>query len=473
MPSAVCWRARASRSPSVPPPRPGYSHALRLPSTATATTTNGSAASGSATDTVLAPNLTISKVGDPAIVNATDPVHFTITVGNTGAGTAYNVNLSDPLPASANLNWTIQAGDAGTISGGTLSDAIGSLASGASVTIHVSAVTPAGYIATLNNTATASSSNNQPGERRRSATDTVAPLADLAITIVGSRYTPVTPLTYTVTVTNNGPTNAVGASVADMIPAALTGVTWTSSTTGSASVSSGSSGSGDSLTAMVNIPAGPGNSVVFVETGLAPCWCSAPAELDNTATVTPPSGLTDPNMANNSATDSETLYVGQNPITVNSAGDDPSGPSAGTVTLRDAINAVDAGTADSIHFNIPTTDPGYDGTTEVWTITLAADLPALDKPVFIDGSTQPGGAVEVNGNNSSMLDDNTIVNPQGRAVHRRHGDCGKRRHLERVVHFRCGRLEYREQLRQRGRVRQFPRRRFHHRVRLRHRPLPR
>ena len=90
-------------------------------------------------------------------------------------------------------------------------------------------------------------------------------------------------------------------------------------------------------------------------------------------------------------------------FTVNSAGDDPSGSTAGVVTLRDAINAVNsdvndqAGSPDVINFNISGTPA----------IALATDLPALTKPVTIDGSTQAG--VTVNGNNFAMLVDNTAA----------------------------------------------------------------
>jgi uncharacterized repeat protein (TIGR01451 family) len=121
----------------------GYSATLE--NTATATPTNGAPASGSGMETVLAPHLTITKSGNGTI-NSSDTARFTITVSNTGAGTAYSVSLNDPLPDSAHLTWT---SDAGTIGGGTLTDAVGSLAAGGSVTIHVSAVTPAAYSATL------------------------------------------------------------------------------------------------------------------------------------------------------------------------------------------------------------------------------------------------------------------------------------------------------------------------------------
>src|SRR5208337_3914732 len=72
-------------------------------------------------------------------------------------------------------------------------------------------------------------------------------------------------------------------------------------------------------------------------------------------------------------------------FTVNSAAD-PSGPTPDSVTLRDAINKVNndptdvASNPDVIKFAISGTP----------TITLAADLPALTAPVFIDGESQPG-----------------------------------------------------------------------------------
>src|SRR5262249_59727462 len=72
-------------------------------------------------------------------------------------------------------------------------------------------------------------------------------------------YTPGTSVTYTITVTNGGPSDTVRATVADTIPATLTGVTWTSATTGGASVGSGGSGAGNSLAAAVSIPAGAGH----------------------------------------------------------------------------------------------------------------------------------------------------------------------------------------------------------------------
>ena len=111
-------------------------------------------------------------------------------------------------------------------------------------------------------------------------------------------------ITYTITVTNNGPSNAVGATVADTIPASITGVSWTTSTTGSASVTAGATGSGNSLASTVSIAAGAGNSVIFTVSGtVAP---ATTGNLVNTATVTTPPGTTDSNPNNNTSTDTDT-----------------------------------------------------------------------------------------------------------------------------------------------------------------------
>ena len=64
-------------------------------------------------------------------------------------------------------------------------------------------------------------------------------------------------------------------------------------------------------------------------------------------------------------------------------------------SLRWAIGQVDADTTDTaaspdqIQFQIPTSDPGYDATTGVWTIAPATALPTVARPVVIDGYTQP------------------------------------------------------------------------------------
>jgi hypothetical protein len=85
-------------------------------------------------------------------------------------------------------------------------------------------------------------------------------------------------------------------------------------------------------------------------------------------------------------------------------------PGAATGTLRQAIVDADAaatGTAanpDLIQFNIPTTDPGYNGTTEAFTIQPLSALPTVTDIVVLDGYTQPGASP-----NTLAIGDNAVL----------------------------------------------------------------
>jgi hypothetical protein len=81
---------------------------------------------------------------------------------------------------------------------------------------------------------------------------------------------------------------------------------------------------------------------------------------------------------------------------------------SGVGSLRGAIQAAPS----LINFNIPTTDPGYNSSTGVFTITLSANLgalPGVTTPVVIDGTSQPGYSahpvIEINGANAGANKD--------------------------------------------------------------------
>ena len=93
-------------------------------------------------------------------------------------------------------------------------------------------------------------------------------------------------------------------------------------------------------------------------------------------------------------------------LTVNSTADTVD-PGDGILTLREAILEANANpngaTPDEIHFNIPTTDPGYDAGTGAYSIRPSSSLPDINDPILIDGWTQPGWAnrpiIELDGTN--------------------------------------------------------------------------
>src|SRR5207253_2777163 len=92
-----------------------------------------------------------------------------------------------------------------------------------------------------------------------------------------------------------------GATVADTFPAVLTNVTWTCSATPSSSCGA-TSGSGD-INTTVNLAPGAVATFVVGTTLNA----SASGALSNTATVTAPGGITETDLSNNTATDTDMI----------------------------------------------------------------------------------------------------------------------------------------------------------------------
>jgi CSLREA domain-containing protein len=70
----------------------------------------------------------------------------------------------------------------------------------------------------------------------------------------------------------------------------------------------------------------------------------------------------------------------------------------GACSLRGAITAANATTAsDTIAFNIPQSDPGFQTATQSWLILVPTiQLPRLEQAVVIDGYTQPGAVANTN-----------------------------------------------------------------------------
>lgn len=112
-------------------------------------------------------------------------------------------------------------------------------------------------------------------------------------------------LVYTVVVSNNGPDDAVGATVSDNFPAGLD-CDWTCSASAGSSCGAGPSVGDISDSADL---ADGGNATYSATCDVDP---GASGTLLNTATVAPPAGTDDPNPANNSASDS--TDVNQAPV---------------------------------------------------------------------------------------------------------------------------------------------------------------
>ncbi len=91
-------------------------------------------------------------------------------------------------------------------------------------------------------------------------------------------------VTYTISVTNAGPSDALGVTVSDPKPGQITSWTWTCSTTGGATCNASGFPITTDFSDTVNMPAGSTITYMVVATIAS----SATGDLTNTVSVTPP-----------------------------------------------------------------------------------------------------------------------------------------------------------------------------------------
>jgi len=251
----------------------------------------------------LSADLSITKTDGVATATPGGSTTYTITASNAGPDGVTGATVADTFPASLTCTWTCVGAGGGTCTAagaGNINDMV-NLPAGGSATYTASCTIAASATGSLVNTATVSSSITDPAPGNNSATDTdsLTPMADLAITKTDgvATATPGGSVTYTITASNAGPSDAPGSTVADTFPASLT-CTWTCVGAGGGTCTAAGAGN---INDMVNLPAG-GSATYTASCAIA---ASATGSLANTATVT--ASITDPAPGNNSATDTDTL----------------------------------------------------------------------------------------------------------------------------------------------------------------------
>ena len=269
----------------------------------------------------LSADLSVTMTDSPDPVTVGNNLTYTIIVTNNGPDAATDVNVMDALPAGVTfvsatfINGATQGNC--TQAGGVVSCDPGNLAVNASatVTIVVRPTTPD----MLSNTASVTSSVSDPNPANNTTpavmTTVNAPpaSADLSITKTAAPN-PVTvgdDLTYTITVTNNGPDAATGVNVMDALPAGVTFVSATA-TQGSCAQAGGvvscdlgtlAAGNAGAMQRMVrrgrSVPVRARKRQVNPSTATITIIVrpTAPDTLSNVANVT--SNVSDPNPANN------------------------------------------------------------------------------------------------------------------------------------------------------------------------------
>ncbi len=271
--------------------------------------TNNSATAADVVATATQADLIMTNAASPTSVAAGSNVTYTQGVTNKGPAAATSgMTITEITPPNTTFvsmtppaGWTCgtlpPAGGTGTI---TCTDGSALAVNGNAnfaLVLQVGSQTPSGT--NITDTVTATAANVVPSLTTNTASATVvvanANSADMAIVKTGTPnpVTEGTPLTYTLTVTNNGPASATNVTVTDTLPSVVTYLS-TSTTQGSCSEAGGT------VSCLLGTMANAATATVSILT-----LPGTPGTVSNTATVA--ADQTDPNLTNNTSTQSETI----------------------------------------------------------------------------------------------------------------------------------------------------------------------
>lgn len=319
-------------------------------------------------------DLAVTKTG-PASAISGNTITYTMTATNNGPSDAINVQVSDDIPdgirvISATLNGTAvtvpsSASDTTASNPDNIVFSVGSLASGASnnTIIIVAAILPATAAGSLINSAVISTTDSATVEtpnnnNSASFTTTLTSQNDVAITKTGPTSVAAgTQVTYTLNVTNNGPSTATSVVVNDPLPS---NVSFVSGTSLIGSTTAGTVGAGSNNSATVTIPTlNPGETAVVTIRGLVSA--TATGTLSNTATVT----ATNDSNANNNTSSAVSTNI--------------TAPITAAISGRIYVDSDFSNTAQ-------TTEPGISGLTVTLTGTVTSTGAAVSRTATTDAS---------------------------------------------------------------------------------------
>ena len=321
--------------------------------------------------TVSSADLGVTKVNaGPGTAVAGTPFSYTITVTNNGPDTAISVALTDTLPPNTtftSLNQDTGPTANGSVppvgSSGTVTCGFASLPNGTSAQFTLTIT--AGNTASVSNTATVSASEFDPNSNNNSATatTTITPSADMTITKSGpATITQGTDINYTISVHNNGPTDAANVVVSDTYPA---NTTFVSATPTSGPAGSCTPGPTSVSCTFASFPFNATASITLVlhVSNAAPNGSS----IANTATVS--ASTSDPNGTNNSSTSTATVTVA---------------PTADLAVTKNGPTAVARGANITYNLSITNNGPGPSNN-----VTLTDTFPANTTFVSVNQTSGP------------------------------------------------------------------------------------
>jgi uncharacterized repeat protein (TIGR01451 family) len=261
-------------------------------------------------------DLSVTKTG-PASVNAGSNITYTLTVMNNGPSDAQSVMLSDALPPGTTfvsemqtVGPTFNCTNPSVGSGGTVSCTIATLANGASATFtivyKVSGTVPNGTMITNSATGSSTTADPNPNNNTGTSTATAGVSADLSVNNTGAASVNAgSNITYTVTVVNNGPSDAQSVMLSDTVPTNTTFVSGMQTTGPAFTCMNPSVGSGGTVSCSIATLAN-GASASFTIVNKVGSTVANGTMITNSATGS--STTADPNPNNNTGT--STAFVG-------------------------------------------------------------------------------------------------------------------------------------------------------------------
>jgi uncharacterized repeat protein (TIGR01451 family) len=361
--------------------------------------------------------LTLTKRANPDPANGGDVLTYTITVYNGGNANATGTIITDRLDTRVNF---ASASDSGTSNSGVVTWNVGVITAGHTITrslwVTVSQVASG---TTLSNTASVTSSGGIH------ASDTITTLvhtaADLHIS-KGSSSDPViagTALSYTIAVTNHGPSNASGGSLIDTLPTELT-------FNGSRS-SSGCLSAGQQITCSVD--ALPAKGVITRTIAVtAAAWLANETVLTNAVQVF--GSEPDPTPDNNLAKEVTTFIREADLQLTKDDWDDPVGPSQRVVYTLSVANAGPSDAAgvvltDTLPAGVkfPQIDPGdavcartdsivtcnWDSIASGASKSVDISVEPLQPGVIVNGAEVSSNESDPNPTNNAATQDTTVI----------------------------------------------------------------
>ncbi|MFC2077649.1 hypothetical protein ACFLTM_02445, partial [Candidatus Bipolaricaulota bacterium] len=238
-------------------------------------------------------DLAVTKIVDNPLPNEGDTIVYTITVTNLGPNGTTNVSLLETL--SAGTTYVSDTTSKGTFSDTTYIWTVGDLVVSETATLTITATVSTGTAGqTLANDASVLTSDQPDPVSANNAADAsiTVPIADLAVAKIVSDPNPSVgnTITYTVTVTNNGPNDATGVVIDDAVPAGLTYVSSVPSTgtydeiAGLWTIGIITTGGSETLTITATVDVGTGGQTI-TNTATASSSSFDPDLTDNAASV--------------------------------------------------------------------------------------------------------------------------------------------------------------------------------------------